>query len=137
MNEDGGVRDTLEQTIFRTQQGGSNFEASVLDSPARAPIAAVTVLFRPLVPEANSLQGVVAALEGSALLVWCAWRWRWILAAIASVRRQPYVAMAITYIGVFVFGFSSIANFGILARQRVQMLPFLFVLLAIPPTGRR
>jgi hypothetical protein len=133
VDEGGGVRDTLEQTMFRTRQGGSNFEASILDSPARAPIAAGTVLFRPLVIEANSLQGAVAALESSALLVWCIWRWRWILAAVASVRRQPYVAMAITYIGLFVFGFSSIANFGILARQRVQMLPFLFVLLAIPP----
>ena len=133
VDEGGGVQDTLEQTMFRTRQGDSNFEASILDSPGRAPLAGLTVLFRPLVPEANSLQGVVAALEGTALLVWCLWRWRWILAAIASVRRQPYVAMAITYIGLFVFGFSSIANFGIIARQRVQVLPFLFVLLAIPP----
>ena len=71
VDEGGGVRDTLEQTMFRTRQGGSNFEASILDSPGRAPIAAGTVLFRPLVIEANSPQGAVAALEGSALLVWC------------------------------------------------------------------
>lgn len=133
VDEGGGVRDTLEHTMFRTRQGGSNFDASIIDSPARAPIAAGTVLFRPLVIEASNLQGAVAALEGTALLIWCIWRWRWILAAVGSVRRQPYVAMAVAYIGIFVFGFSSIANFGILARQRVQVLPFLFVLLAIPP----
>jgi hypothetical protein len=131
-----GLTETLQQTTFRTQQGGSAFSPSVFDSPAQAPIAAVTVLFRPLLPEASNLQAALAALEGTALLLWCAWRWRWIVAAVQSVRRQPYVAMAIAYVGVFVLGFSSIANFGILARQRVQMLPFLFVLLAIPPLKR-
>ena len=133
VREEGGVADTLEQTSFRTQQGGSQFVPSVLDSPARAPLAVVTVLFRPVLPEAGNFQAALAALEGSILFVWCAWRWRWILSAVSSMRRQPYVAMAIAYIGVFVLGFSSIANFGILARQRVQVLPFLFVLLAIPP----
>jgi len=132
-DEEGGVTATLEQTSFRTQQGGSQFSPSVFDSPARAPVALITVLFRPLLPEANNVQAALAALEGTVLLVWCGWRWRWILAAVKSIRRQPYVAMAIAYIGVFVLGFSSIANFGILARQRVQVLPFLFILLAIPP----
>ena len=127
------VTRTLEETSFRTQEGGSAFTPSVLDSPQRAPMAAVTVLFRPVLPEAKNLQGALAAAEGTVLLLWCAWRWRWMLAAVATVRRQPYVAMAIAYIGLFVFGFSSMANFGILARQRVQVLPFLFVLLAIPP----
>ena len=131
--EEGGITDALEQTTFRTQQGGSGFSPSVLDSPQRAPIAVVTVLFRPLLPEAGNLQTVLASLEGSVLFLWAVWRWQWILAALKSIRRQPYVAMAIAYMGVFIFGFSSIANFGILARQRVQVLPFLFVLLAIPP----
>jgi hypothetical protein len=133
VREEGGVAATLERTSFRTQQGGSQFSPSVLDSPQRAPVALVTVLFRPLLPEAENIQAGLAALEGTVLLLWCAWRWRWILSAVRSVRRQPYVAMAIAYIGVFVLGFSSIANFGILARQRVQVLPFLFILLAIPP----
>jgi hypothetical protein len=128
-----GVRDTLQETSFRTQQGGSGFSPSLMDSPARAPIALVTVLFRPLLTEAGNLQAALAALEGTVLLAWVCWRWRWILTAVKSVRRQPYVAMAIAYMGVFVLAFSSIANFGILARQRVQVLPFLFVLLAIPP----
>ena len=128
-----GITGTLQQTSFRTQKGGSSFTPSVLESPERLPLAVVTVLFRPLLFEARNLQAILAALEGSVLMLWCVWRWRWIWSAIRSIRRQPYVAMAIAYVGVFVFGFSSIANFGLLARQRVQMLPFLFVLLAIPP----
>jgi hypothetical protein len=131
-----GLTDTLERTTFRTQQGGSEFDPSVLASPARIPIAFATVLFRPVVLEAENFQAVLAALEGTALFLLCAWRWTWIVTAVRDVRRRAYVAMAVAYIGVFVFGFSSIANFGILARQRVQVLPFLFVLLAIPPVER-
>jgi hypothetical protein len=132
VSDEGGISDTLQNTMFRTQQGGSSFEASVLDDPTSAPLAAVTVLFRPLVPEARNLQGLLAAIEGTALFAWALWRWRWVLQAARSVRRQPYVASAFAFVAVFVFGFSSIANFGILARQRAQVLPFLLVLLAIP-----
>jgi hypothetical protein len=46
---------------------------------------------------------------------------------------------------MFIFGFGTIGNFGILARQRSQVMPFLFVLLAVssayaspgPRGGRR
>ena len=37
---------------------------------------------------------------------------------------------------VFVFLFSNFANFGILARQRTQIAPFLFLLLAMPLKDR-
>lgn len=129
---EGSVSDTLENTMFRTQQGGSSFNASVLDDPSDVPIATVTVLFRPLIPEASNVQGLLAAAEGTALLVWSLWRWRWIWQAARSIRRQPYVAAVGAYVAVFIFGFSSMANFGILARQRAQVLPFYLVLLAIP-----
>ena len=132
VDEEGGITDTLQNTTFRTQEGGSSFQPSVLDSPTRVPVAVVTVLFRPLLPEARNVQGLLAAAEGTALLAWAIWRWRWILHAGLSIRRQPYVAVAIAYVGAFIFGFSSIANFGILARQRSQVLPFFLVLLAIP-----
>jgi hypothetical protein len=132
VSDEGGISDTLQNTMFRTQQGGSSFQPSVLESPTQAPLAAITVLFRPLIPEAENVQGLLAAIEGTALLLWSLWRWRWIVRAAASIRRQPYMAVAIAYVAVFIFAFSSIANFGILARQRSQVLPFFLVLLAIP-----
>ena len=48
------------------------------------------------------------------------------------IRREAYAAYAIAFVGVFIYLFSALGNFGILARQRVQMLPFLFVLLSLP-----
>ena len=50
----------------------------------------------------------------------------------ASIRTTPYVAFCLGYVLAFVYAFSSFSNFGILARQRVQALPFLLVFLALP-----
>lgn len=134
---EGGITDTLQSTMFRTQLGGSSFNASILDSPYEAPKAAVTVMFRPLIPEAKNAQGLIAATEGTLLLAWSLWRWRWIVQSVRSVRRQPYVATAITFVAVFIFGFSSFANFGLLVRQRSQVLPFFLVILAVPTADWR
>lgn len=51
-----------------------------------------------------------------------------------SVRRQSYVAFALVFTGLFVFAFSGFANFGLLVRQRAQVMPLFLVLLAVPPT---
>jgi hypothetical protein len=46
--------------------------------------------------------------------------------------QNPYVTYAFVYSAVFVLAFSNFSNFGILARQRVQLLPLFLVLLAMP-----
>lgn len=129
----GGATSVLDQVTTRTAQGGSGFAPSILQSPTRAPIAIGTVLFRPVVTEAHNAQALAAALESTFLLGFAAYRFRWFWAAIRSSRHRPYVAFALIYTATFVFAFSGLANFGILARQRVQMLPFLLLLFSIPP----
>ena len=44
--------------------------------------------------------------------------------------RRPYVLFCIVYTGIFAFAWSSFANLGALARQRVQVWPFVLLLLA-------
>ena len=62
-----------------------------------------------------------------------AWRCRDRLRSLPRlIRTQPYVAFCLTYTLLFVVAFSSFANFGILTRQRVQVFPFVLVLLALP-----
>ena len=130
----GGVTGVLQQTAERTgESGGSSFEPSILESPARAPIAIVTVLFRPFLFEASSAAAAAAALEATFLLGLTVVRFRWLLSALRSVREQPYVGLSLVYTGLIVLAFSSIANFGLLARERVQLLPFYLVLFCIPP----
>jgi hypothetical protein len=123
----------LQGVSEKTAQGGSEFSPPLFNSPARAPLAIATVLFRPLIIEAHNAQTVAAALEATFLLLLTFRRRRWLVAAFKSARRQPFVAFAIAYTAVFIVAFSGVANFGLLARERVQMLPLFLVLLCIPP----
>jgi hypothetical protein len=132
-----GLTTVLERTSEITADAESSFVPSILESPARAPVSIFTVLFRPLIVEAHNLTALAAALEMTFLLGLAGFRFRWAFAAIRSVRRQPYVAFAIVYVALFVVAFSGIANFGLLARERVQMLPLFLTLFSIPPKSRR
>jgi hypothetical protein len=132
-----GVGHALLEAEERTAQGGSEFTPTVVKSPIQLPLAVLTVLFRPLLFEAGNFQALVAAAEGTFLLGLAVFRFKWVLAALRSVRRQPYVAFAVAFTAMFVVAYSSIANFGILARQRVQVFPILLVLLCIPPRRQK
>jgi hypothetical protein len=133
VDTDAGVNVALTEVERRTAQGGSEFSATLVESVGQLPTAAVTVTFRPFPFEANNFQALLTSLESAALLALFVVRVRWVLSAVRSVFRQPYVALAIVFIVAFVIAYSSISNFGILARQRTQVLPFLLVLLAVPP----
>jgi hypothetical protein len=127
-----GVTAALREVSYNTTFGESRFVPSVLESPARAPIAIVTVLFRPFLFEAHNTGALFAALEGTFLLGLALWRLPWAIAALRSMRRQPYVVFAAAYAGLFILAFSSFANFGLLARERVQLFPLFLVFLSIP-----
>jgi hypothetical protein len=133
-----GVTSVLAETQRRTNQGGSNFQApSTGVSLAKLPFAAVTILFRPFPFEVHNAQAAITALESSLLLCLTLARRRAIWHAVRHLRRWPYVAFILVYSGLFVVAFSSIANFGILARERTQLLPFFLVLLAVPASRPR
>jgi hypothetical protein len=127
-----GIASILEQTVGRTSGGHSEFTASPATSPGAFAKAAVTVLFRPFIIEAHNGQALFIALESSFLLFLCVRRAKRIWAAIRSMRDVPFIAFSIaTTIGLII-ALSSFSNFGILARQRVLLYPFLFVVLAVP-----
>jgi hypothetical protein len=133
-----GVTGVLAETGRRTNQGGSGFEApSTGASLAKLPYAAVTILFRPFLFEVHNAQAAITALESTLLLCLVLARRRAIWQAVRHLRRYPYVAFILVYSTLFVVAFSSISNFGILARERTQLLPFFLVLLAVPATRAR
>lgn len=133
----GGVVNELEQVATESDYGGSEFKPVIVRSPLQVPSAFVTVLFRPFVFEANNAQSLVAAVESAGLLLLVVLRWRWIWAALKSMRRQGYVAFAAAYTFLFVIVFASFPNFGLLTRERVQVLPLFLVLLCVPPAAWR
>jgi hypothetical protein len=130
-----GVTSALDDVSDRTALDNSAYVPSILNSPQRAPIAVVTVLFRPFIFEAHNLQARLAAIEGTILMLICLVRFRWGFAALGSLRSQPYVVFCLVYSALFIVGFSSFANFGLLARERVQLYPLFLVLFSIAPAS--
>lgn len=126
------VAETSAQRGENTGQGGSEFAASPVTSPLDLPRAMFTVFFRPMLWEAHNLQMIIQAVEGVALFGVVLWCLPSLAAVPRAMRRVPYVTFCVVYVLVFVWAFSGFANFAILARQRVLMLPLLAVLLALP-----
>jgi len=125
---DGAIHDTADQT----SQGGSEFEAAGVHSPLDFPVAVVSVLARPFPWEAHGWQIMIAAAEGALVLVLFALSIPRLHSLPARLRRQPYLIMCLSYAALFVYAFSNFSNFGLLTRERVQVLPFALVFLALP-----
>ena len=66
------------------------------------------------------------------MLALCAVSWKRLRNVPAMAFRRPYVLFCLVYTGIFAFAWSSFANLGALARQRVQVWPFVLLLLALP-----
>jgi hypothetical protein len=134
---DKGVTTALTETSVQTSQGGSEFIPSLIQSPQYIPTAVITVLFRPFPFEADNGQQLLSALEASFLLLFTIARLGSIFRSLRSLRRQPYLGFALGFMALFIFAFSSFANFGLLARERTQMLPLYVMFLAMPLADKK
>jgi hypothetical protein len=126
------VQAQLDETTRRSGERGSTFTNTSPNSPLGFAAAGVTVLFRPFPGEVRNAQGMLTSLETTALAFLICLSWRRLRRLPGEILRRPYAAFATLYVAAFVYAFSSIVNFGILARQRSQLLPVLFVLICLP-----
>lgn len=126
------AQSVLTEVTRRTGQGGSQFVAPSPDSPVGYLKAFGTVLYRPFPGEGSGGLALVASAEGLLFLgVTAASLARLSRLPRLSLRR-PYVVFGLAYTFGFAYAFSSIDNFGILVRQRSQLLPFAFIALCLP-----
>jgi hypothetical protein len=132
---------SLSTTTQNNQGTGLGFGSSGLtysSSPLRWPIDAYTVLFDPLPFNAHGSGEYAAALENMVIVgvIVASYRQLRILPRAAFAR--PYVMMCLVYSIIFLYAFAALGNLGLIYRERVMLLPFLMVLLAIPrtPKGR-
>src|SRR5262249_27566075 len=88
---DEGLADVLQATSKGGQYGGSEFVPTVVSSPVGLPAAIFTVLFRPTLIEAGNVTSLVAALEGTALLILTVARFRALVTAVVRLVRSPFV----------------------------------------------
>ncbi len=116
----------------RTNQGGSAFDPVTVRSPADYPRAVVTVLLRPFPWETSNAAALISAAEGVALVGVIVLRIRHMLRLPGEFRIRPLIGYSLVYIAAFCYAFSPFANFGLLARQRTQVIPFVLLLVLMP-----
>jgi hypothetical protein len=132
-----GVTSFIEVRQEQTARGGAMIErGGVPSNPLTFLDGVVTVLFRPYMWEARNMVAGIAAIEGVFLMILLVWRRKSVVAAWRATPRSTFLVGAMAYALIFAFFFSAISNFGIIARQRHQLLPFLFVWLAFLPAIR-
>lgn len=134
---EGGLEKVLERTKGQTSTGGSEFAPTAVSSPVDLPSAIVTVLFRPFPWEARNVNGIIAASEGALLAGLCFAGRRRLLSWARTCLSRPYLVYSATFVPVFIVAFSYVGNFGILARQRTQMLPLALTLIGMPVAAFR
>ncbi len=121
---EGFVQDQQEATSI----GGSSYATVSVFTPTGAVVGFVTALVRPFPWEAHNLQMLMVSLETVAWLIFCWFQRRVFFNKIRSFRSDPFAAFAFIYSVVTLMALTSIGNFGIIARQRVMVLPFLWML---------
>lgn len=126
-----GVTGFIQEEGQSTEQGSLAFEGGGFPTTPRAVgLAVLTVLFRPFPWEASSLLIRITSLEGIGLMGLLLYRIRSVWRAIWGAPRSSYLVFVVIFVVIFIIALSPISNFGILIRQRAQVLPFLFIWLA-------
>jgi hypothetical protein len=131
------VNSSLANAEGRTIEAGSAFTPVTVNTPLDMPYATITVLFRPFPWESHNGQTILTAAESVFLVVLSVRGWRRLRSIPGSLRREPYTAYSLGIMLTFVFAFSSFSNFGILARQRCQVMPFFLVLICLAQYKRK
>jgi hypothetical protein len=125
------AEEAFQETQTNTATGGSEFTPADATNPIGYPQAAVTILFRPFPFEANASDQLAASLETLGLALLMVVSWRRLISVPWRLRVQPYIGVSLAFVLMFFFVFAAISNFGIIARERTMMLPFVFVLLSV------
>lgn len=132
-----GLTAALDLVNARSSQGGSHFAAARIDGISEYPWGFVTVLFRPFPHEASSLPMLLTSLEALVLAALVVGALPRLGAALRTIRDEAYIAYAVSFTVVFVYLFSALGNFGILARQRAMVLPLVLLVVALPTAKER
>ena len=125
-----GLAEFMSYRASKTLQGGSSI-GTVPTGIAGIPLAFMNIWMRPFPWEAHSVMALGSALE-VCILWWFVWRHRRrVVGAVKSWHHHRLLRFAIPLlIGyTLMIGFT-FGNLGIIARQRVPLFPFFFLLLS-------
>jgi hypothetical protein len=114
-----------------SQVGGSAFNKGT--SLAVRIVESPLLMFRPFPWEIHNWLALASAIEALGWMILCYIRRHEILWTLRHWR-DPYVGFLLVYIVVFSITFgATISNFGLLARQRIMMMPLVFMFMCAKP----
>lgn len=131
----GSITHVLHKVQANNQGTGAGFGSSSTQASTsllHLPQDAEIVLLRPLPIQAHSTTQLLASLENTLLGVMVLVSLGRIAAWLRHPLAAPYVLMSVVYSGIFIYLFASLGNLGLIARERVLLLPLLLVVLAYP-----
>ncbi len=130
-----GLTGTLNKVGAGNQGAGAGFGSSNVpysSNPLYYPRDVYTVLFDPLPISAHSVTQLAAAAENTLILAVFLFSRRQLRFLFRASLQRPYVLVCAVYSLVFLYAFAALGNLGLITRERSLLLPFLFVLPAIP-----
>jgi hypothetical protein len=132
------VEQELTEQTGRTSQGGSQVETGKVSlTPLSVPQGMMKVLLQPFPWEVETRLQILASLECAVLAVFILFRIRSLTSSLTRARGTPFLIYCWTFVLLYAVTFSSVANYGLLTRQRSLALPAFFVLLAVEPVMER
>lgn len=108
--------------------GRSGFETSPTRSVGDMPGAVVTVLFRPFPWEVRTVPQLLASVEAVLIGTMLAAALLGLVKRRRRFERTPLTVMSVTFTLLFSAAFASLGNFGLLVRERSQVLAFVILL---------
>jgi hypothetical protein len=124
-----GIQSYVESEKGREATGGTQVNP-VGTKLTAAPVAFFNVLFRPLPWEATNVMVLLSSVETLSLWIIVARRRKNLLSTVRNWRSDRLVRLSILFIGFYAIALGMmVINLGVIARQRVFLFPFVFLLL--------
>ena len=128
-----GVQTYVEEDAARETEGNTSV-AAVTVGITGIPIAAVNILFRPLPWEITNPMVLLSSLEIMTLWAIVFWRRRNLIQSLRYWRTDRFLRLALAFILIYSVSLGlMVVNVGIIARQRIFLFPFIFLLIEADP----
>jgi hypothetical protein len=128
-----GVTSYVEEDASRKTEGNTSVEA-VSVGITGIPVAAANVLFRPFIWEISNSMVLLSSLEIMTLWGIVFWRRKNLIRSLRHWRSDRLLRLSLAFILIYSVSLGlMIVNIGIMARQRIFLFPFIFLLLEADP----
>jgi hypothetical protein len=128
-----GVQEYMEDNKGRALGGDSRVEPADV-SITGIPVALMNILLRPFPWEAHNLMAMISAIEIAGFWTIAWFRRHSLVNALRYWRHDRMLRVAVPFIVVYSITLGMVvANMGLIARQRIFLFPFLFLLIEAVP----